>query len=160
MKLERGFLRSRVARRIVALFVACTLLPIVATALLSYDHVRKLLFDQSYQHLAQLGESYAGTLYDRLWGVSLVLRQVASDAEKGVAFFRRVAVREDLHGRGHGRRLLEHAERFVRTRGFSHIVSYVDPSAVGFYERCGFHRAIDAGPGSSVLMRKAIADAR
>jgi len=79
VKLERGFLRSRVARRIVALFVACTLLPIVATALLSYDHVRKLLFDQSYQHLAQLGESYAGTLYDRLWGVSLVLRQVASD---------------------------------------------------------------------------------
>ena len=97
-----------------------------------------------------------------LWfGVEAVgVIRVDLDAEKGVAFFRRVAVREDLHGHGHGRRLLEHAERFVRTRGFSHIVSYVDPSAVGFYERCGFHRAIDAGPGSSVLMRKAIADAR
>ena len=54
---ERGFMRSRVAQRIVALFVTCTLVPIVATALLSYDHVRKLLLDQSYQHLAQLGES-------------------------------------------------------------------------------------------------------
>jgi hypothetical protein len=85
VKLERGFLRSRVARRIVALFVACTLLPIAATALLSYNHVRKLLFDQSYQQLAQLSEAYAGVLYDRLWGVSLLLRQVASDAETGGA---------------------------------------------------------------------------
>jgi len=81
MRIERGFMRSRIARRIVVLFVVCTLLPIAATALLSYNHVRKLLFDQSYQHLAQLGEAYAGVLYDRLWGVSLLLRQVASDAE-------------------------------------------------------------------------------
>ena len=54
MRIERGFLRSRVARRIVAAFVLCALVPILATAVLSYDHVRKLLFDQSYLHLAQL----------------------------------------------------------------------------------------------------------
>ena len=76
MRIERGFLRSRVARRIVSAFVLCALVPILATAVLSYDHVRKLLFDQSYLHLAQLGESYASALYERLSGVSLLLRQV------------------------------------------------------------------------------------
>ena len=45
MRIERGFLRSRVARRIVSLFVLCALVPILATAALSYDHVRKLLLD-------------------------------------------------------------------------------------------------------------------
>ena len=76
MRIERGFLRSRVARRIVSLFVLCALVPILATAVLSYDHVRKLLLDQSYLHLAQFGESYASALYERLSGVSLLLRQV------------------------------------------------------------------------------------
>jgi len=76
VRIERGFLRSRVARRIVSAFVLCALVPILATAVLSYDHVRKLLFDQSYLHLAQLGESYASALYERLSGVSLLLRQV------------------------------------------------------------------------------------
>jgi diguanylate cyclase (GGDEF)-like protein len=85
MRIERAFMRSRVARRIVVLFVACTLVPIVATAILSYGHVRKLLLDQSYQHLAQLGESYASALYDRLWGVSLLLRQVGADVEHAAA---------------------------------------------------------------------------
>ena len=79
--------------------------------------------------------------------------------EDGVAFFRRVAVREDVQRVGHGRRLLEHAEQFARAHDCSHVASYVDPSAIGFYERCGFHRAPQATTGSSVLMRKAIREA-
>jgi GNAT superfamily N-acetyltransferase len=75
--------------------------------------------------------------------------------EEGVAYFRRVAVRADLQKRGHGRRLLEHAEQFARARACTQIASYVDPSAIGFYERCGFQRA-EGATGRSVLMRKSI----
>ncbi len=73
MKVERGFMRSRVARRIVALFVLCALVPIAASALFSYSHARKLLLDQSYLHLAQLGEAYSSALYERLSSVSRIL---------------------------------------------------------------------------------------
>ncbi len=82
MKLQRGFLRSRVARRIVALFVFCALVPIVATAVLSSDHVRRLLFDKSYLHLAQLGQSYAQALYERLTIVHSLLGTIEPNAPK------------------------------------------------------------------------------
>ena len=93
-----------------------------------------------------------------LWAGSEAVAVIRVDVgvEDGVAFFRRVAVREDLQGHGHGRRLLEHAEQFARAHDCSHAASYVDPSAIGFYERCGFHRALEAAAGRSVLMRKAI----
>ncbi len=80
MKLQRGFLRSRVARRIVALFVFCALLPIVATAVLSSDHVRRLLFDKSYLHLAQLSQSYSQSLYERLAIVQSLLGTIGPNA--------------------------------------------------------------------------------
>ena len=83
------------------------------------------------------------------------------DLAPGRAIFRRVAVRDDLQRRGHGRVLLTLAEAFVRAAGgtFIHIQSYVDREAVGFYERCGFVRqdAPDTGvnaAGPSVLMIK------
>ena len=78
MKLERAFLRSRVVRRIVALFVACTLVPIVAMAILSYGHVRKLLLDQSHEHLAQLAREEVrdlGRLLDEIEMASPFRRQ-------------------------------------------------------------------------------------
>ena len=102
--------------------------------------------------------NYPLVLWDGTEAVGVI--RVDLNPEEGVAFFRRVAVRENLHGHGHGRRLLEQAERVARARGCSHIISYVDPSAIGFYERCGFHRAIEAAPGNSVLMRKTVAESR
>ena len=96
MKLERGFTHSRVARRIVALFVLCALVPIAATALLSYDHVRKLLLDRSYQHLAQLGESYSSTLYERLSGVARLLRDAAPTGDGPWPAARHESVRTEL----------------------------------------------------------------
>ncbi len=83
MKIQRGFLRSRVARRIVALFVLCALVPIIATAVLSRDHVRRLLFDRSYLHLAQLGQAYSQSLYERLSIVQSLLGMVAPDTGSG-----------------------------------------------------------------------------
>jgi GNAT superfamily N-acetyltransferase len=68
------------------------------------------------------------------------------DVEPGRAIFRRVAIREDVQGVGHGRVLLSLAETFARGAGCELVHSYVDPGAVGFYERCGFKRDSSAAP--------------
>ena len=71
------------------------------------------------------------------------------------AIFRRVAVREDVQRRGHGRVMLQLAEQFARERGRHRIQSFVDRGAVGFYERCGFVRDPDAvNDGATTLMYK------
>ncbi|HEY8186154.1 MAG TPA: GNAT family N-acetyltransferase [Pyrinomonadaceae bacterium] len=79
------------------------------------------------------------------------------DVEDRVAWFRRVAIREDQQGRGHGRCLLRLAEAFARRQGCHEVRSNVAADAVGFYERCGYaHDIAEAEPGS-VPMRKALA---
>jgi len=62
------------------------------------------------------------------------------------AIFRRVAVRDDLQGRGHGKAMLSLAEAFVRERKCEVIMSFVNPGAVGFYERCGFTKDDSSAP--------------
>jgi GNAT superfamily N-acetyltransferase len=57
-----------------------------------------------------------------------------------VAWFRRVAVREDLQRAGHGRILLSLAEAFARESGCGEAHSNVAADAVAFYERCGYSR--------------------
>ena len=66
MKIETTFLRSKVARQILLLFVACALLPIIALALLSYRQVTSQLKEQSFTRLAQAGKSLGMSTYDRL----------------------------------------------------------------------------------------------
>jgi GNAT superfamily N-acetyltransferase len=73
------------------------------------------------------------------------------------AIFRRVAVREDVQREGHGRKMLELAESFVRARGKRRIRSHVDRGAVSFYERCGFVRDQTNDADGTVLMRKDVA---
>jgi hypothetical protein len=76
-------MRSRIARRIVALFVLCALIPVLAMAVLSYDRVHKLLVDQGSTQLAQLNEAYATALYDRLLSVHVQLRETTNSLEAG-----------------------------------------------------------------------------
>jgi GNAT superfamily N-acetyltransferase len=79
------------------------------------------------------------------------------DIDGPVATFRRVAVRDDVQRRGHGRRLLEAAERFARRKGCTRIESHVAPDAARFYERCGFTPSDAAQtPTGSVLMSKTL----
>lgn len=81
------------------------------------------------------------------------------DVDADAAIFRRVAVREDVQRRGHGRHLLAGAERFARSVGCRRVVSHVDADAVGFYERCGFQIASDANRhGKTVFMTKPLAE--
>ena len=62
------------------------------------------------------------------------------DIEGRLAIFRRVAIRDDMQRRGHGKVMLSLAEAFARERGTEVIRSFVDPEAVFFYEQCGFTR--------------------
>ena len=77
------------------------------------------------------------------------------DIELSVAWFRRVAVREELQRAGHGRVLLGLAEAFARDEGCDEVRSNVAADAVGFYERCGYSRDSSSEARSdSVPMQK------
>ena len=77
------------------------------------------------------------------------------DIQLGVAWFRRVAVREELQRAGHGRVLLGLAEAFAREEGCGEVRSNVAADAVGFYERCGYSRDSSSEARSdSVPMQK------
>jgi GNAT superfamily N-acetyltransferase len=77
------------------------------------------------------------------------------DIHDSVAWFRRVAVREDLQRAGHGRVLLSLAEAFAREAGCNEARSNVAADAVGFYERCGYSRDLSTPAESgSVPMQK------
>jgi GNAT superfamily N-acetyltransferase len=72
------------------------------------------------------------------------------------AIFRRVAIREDVQRRGHGRQMLALAEVVVRSKGRTRIRSHVDAAAVDFYERCGFTREASRPEGETVVMTKSL----
>ncbi len=60
------------------------------------------------------------------------------DIRPPVAWLRRVAVREHLQRRGHGRLMLQLAMHFARENGCTEARSNVDPDAVAFYRKLGF----------------------
>jgi len=70
---------SRITRRMVALFVACALLPVAATLLLSYGRVIDALLDQRIGQLRGAAATYATSLIDRLGVAELLARSVAAD---------------------------------------------------------------------------------
>src|SRR5262245_2181013 len=67
-----------------------------------------------------------------------VIGVVRIDISERVAWFRRVAIREDLQRLGHGRILLRLAEAFAKAEGCSEARCNAAVEAVGFYERCGY----------------------
>jgi len=82
------------------------------------------------------------------------------DVEGRAAFFRRVAIVEDLQRQGYGKRMLAQAERFAVEKGCGIIHSSVNPEAVGFYEKCGYSRDRSERPGEkSVPMTKELKQA-
>jgi GNAT superfamily N-acetyltransferase len=89
-----------------------------------------------------------------LWDAEVAVGVIRVDLDESVATFRRVAIRQDVQRRGYGRRLLAAAEKFAAKRGCTRAVSHVDPSAVSFYERCGFRRDQPALGDRTVAMSK------
>ncbi len=62
-----GVLKSKVARRILVLFVICALLPIAAMTLLSFVQVSGTLYEQSRARLQQDTKSFAMSVHERLF---------------------------------------------------------------------------------------------
>ncbi len=78
MRLEISFLRSRVARRIVSLFVICALIPISVLGLLSYRQVIRQLTDQARSRLHLYSKSLGMSIYERLASLQSEMRIIAS----------------------------------------------------------------------------------
>ena len=66
IKIESGFFRSPFARRIFGLFVISALIPVIATGLLSFGQVSRLLEEQTHDQLHEASKAYGMTLFDRL----------------------------------------------------------------------------------------------
>jgi GNAT superfamily N-acetyltransferase len=91
-----------------------------------------------------------------LWEGGVPVGVIRIDVNGKLAVFRRVAIRDDLQRRGHGRRLLQAAERFASEQGCTRVESHVDPDATGFYECCGFTRVAPTAGDGAILMSKVL----
>ena len=60
------------------------------------------------------------------------------DLRNAAAALRLVAIHPAWQGGGHGRAMLERAERFVRDLGCSRAVVYATPDSAGFYQNAGY----------------------
>ena len=88
---------------------------------------------------------------------NLAIGVVRVEVDGRVAWFRRVAILEDLQGMGHGRVLLKLAEEFAKVKGCEEVRSNAAVEAVGFYERCGYARDLSvAAPANSVPVWKSL----
>ena len=147
MKVERVFLRSRVARRIFLLFIVASLVPVILLAGLSYAQISRLITDQQYQQIKQANKTYGLALLDRLmfldrqldWITRHRSEPVRSAPEPGLPWietqreygFRRIAVlnQTSVPIIGDAERLLEIAQSesdFLRA-GKSLLISQYRP---------------------------------
>jgi len=81
MKIDKTFLRSKVARRIFLLFITCALLPITVLAVLSFRHVTIQLNKQSQERLGQAAKSMSMNLFERLQFLEVGAEMVASSLD-------------------------------------------------------------------------------
>ena len=83
---DQQFMRSGIARRIVACLLVVALLPLGAAAFLSLDAVRNLLLEQSRVRLAITADDYAAALHDRLLAIDGRLDELAQFADLAVGY--------------------------------------------------------------------------
>ena len=83
-------------------------------------------------------ENAAGNHPKLLMYLGAPVGTIRIDIDTTMACFRRVAIRADVQGLGHGRVLLSLAQRFAIDHDCLQLASFVAPDAVGFYQSCGF----------------------
>jgi len=66
VRLETAVFHSRLARRIMALFLICAAVPIVGLAVLSLAQVRSVFADHARRELLRVAQDYTSNLHDRL----------------------------------------------------------------------------------------------
>ena len=84
MKFDTKLFRSKIARRIFALFIACALLPILCLSFISYRHVTKQLNEYSYNRLQQSAKGHGLSIYERLMLLETELQLIASSIKKSL----------------------------------------------------------------------------
>ncbi len=66
MTIDGNFLRSKLGRRIFALFICCSIIPIAALSTLSFNQVMKHLEDQSLRRLQQSTKAFGMSTFERM----------------------------------------------------------------------------------------------
>ncbi len=84
MKFDQTFLRSKVARRILGLFICCAMLPITVLAVLSFTHVTRQLNEQSQKRLHQATKAVGMAIYERLLFLENEMKVVGSGLPAGL----------------------------------------------------------------------------
>lgn len=79
MKIETSFLRTKVARRVVALFFLCALLPSSILAVIAFRYISDNLETAGRERLEEIGRLTQDALLERLVALETTLRILASD---------------------------------------------------------------------------------
>ena len=92
-------LGTRVARRLLGLFVVCGLLPVATTLLISHGRVQSALVDERVGQLGHAAEGFGTTLLERLYLADQLTRSIATEVESApladerlTRYFRSIAV--------------------------------------------------------------------
>lgn len=85
-----------------------------------------------------------------------VIGVIRIEVGEKAAWFRRVAIREDLQRLGHGRVLLRLAEAFAKVEGCTEVRCNAAVDATGFWERCGYSAVSTNAPANSISMWKSL----
>ncbi|MEE8211349.1 MAG: EAL domain-containing protein [Acidiferrobacterales bacterium] len=78
MKIDVTFFRSKVARRILVLFIVSALVPIVTLAILSFSQVTGYFNDQTQKHLHQAGKAVGMAIFERLLALEAELQMAGA----------------------------------------------------------------------------------
>ena len=79
MKIDSTFLKSKIGTRIFLLFICCALFPILALAVISFNHVVKQLNNQSYKRLHQESKAMGMAIIERLSFLEAELKLISSN---------------------------------------------------------------------------------
>ncbi|MGA1192615.1 MAG: GNAT family N-acetyltransferase, partial [Bdellovibrionota bacterium] len=85
--------------------------------------------DNHHPMVLRYGDQYVGVI------------RIDLDTESETAYFRRVAIAEDLQRKGFGAHLMRLAEEFAASKGFSRFAASVAKDAIPFYQKLGYHFA-------------------
>ena len=125
-----------------------------------HDIRRKVLFENrgKFDYIENHPDDFKGGHHPLIVVYrGVVIGVIRIEISEAVAWFRRVAIREDVQRLGHGRILLRLAEAFAKAEGCTEVRSNAAVEAVGFYEGCGYVRDLSApAPLHSVPVWKSL----
>jgi putative nucleotidyltransferase with HDIG domain len=133
MKIEKAFLRSKVAQRIFFLFILCAILPITILAIITYSNMTKQLHQQTRRELQQTSKSIGMAIFERLVLIESEMRMISSNLDLSAGINGPQAVptdRSSLNNRFKGLVLLNDKGQSINLFG-----QISDPPVLDFTEK-------------------------